>query len=347
MSKKNIINHLTGVQKLFEVGIIVSFFVAVFISISLISFSPDDPSWSQFQWVAEINNAGGRAGAWIADILFYVFGLVAYFVPFVIVLLGWIFFWKPQLRLDIDFLNVALRIIGFIFTLFSMTAIASLNFNDFHYYPSGGLIGDIVAQSMLGFFSLLAVNLISLTLFVCGITLLMGFSWIRLIDGLGATTITIVTEIGQLMVKFTAWRQGAKALKETKIESRIEQDKKLKAFHESVPSFDQSKILHHESEIGIGGDQDNAILDFDTAPESYEHAPFEIEHAEDANNQVSDEDEAEQVEEEPKIDFSHLPEHARPVIKRKLDKNMAPFPSIDLLDKPNKKFDPLQKFLTQ
>ena len=118
------------------------------------------------------------------------FGLVAYFVPFVIVLLGWIFFWKPQLRLDIDFLNVALRIIGFIFTLFSMTAIASLNFNDFHYYPSGGLIGDIVAQSMLGFFSLLAVNLISLTLFVCGITLLMGFSWIRLIDGLGATAIT-------------------------------------------------------------------------------------------------------------------------------------------------------------
>ncbi len=106
MLKKNMINHLTGVQKLFEVGIIISFFIAVFISISLFSFSPVDPSWSQQQWVAEIENAGGRAGAWIADILFYALGLLAYFVPLAIVFLAWILFWKPKFRLDIDFLNL-------------------------------------------------------------------------------------------------------------------------------------------------------------------------------------------------------------------------------------------------
>ena len=191
MLKKNMINHLSGVQKLFEVGIIISFFIAVFISISLLTFSPVDPSWSQQQWVAEIENAGGRGGAWIADVLFYMFGLLAYFVPFIIVFLAWVLLWKPKFRLDIDFLNLGLRIIGFIFTLFSMEAIASLNFNDFNYYPSGGLIGDIIAQSMLGFFSLLAVNLILLTFLVSGITLLFGFSWLRFIDTFGEGVIAV------------------------------------------------------------------------------------------------------------------------------------------------------------
>jgi len=342
VSKKNIVNHLTGVQKLFEVGVIFSFFAAIFISISLLSFSSVDPSWSQFQWVSEINNAGGAAGAWIADLLFYLFGHVAYFVPFVIVFLGWTLCWKPQLQLDIDFLNVSLRIIGFISTLLSMTTIASLNFNDFHCYPSGGIIGDIVGKSMLVLFSLLAVNLIALTLFVCGITLLMGFSWIRLIDGLGANVITAFSEFARLVIKFKDWYQGSKPLKRTAVQSRLEQDKQVSGSLESTSSVVQPKTLDHDSEIGLGGEQDTAILNFDSAPEAYEHAPFEIEDAkdEDANDQVLVQ---EQIEEEPKIDFSHLPEHARPVIKRKRDKNMAPFPSIDLLDKPNKKFDPISQ----
>ena len=183
------INHLSGVQKLFEVGIIASIGLAIFVTISLVSFSPVDPSWSQQQWVAEINNIAGRGGAWTADILFYALGLLAYFVPVIIVLLAWSLLWKPKFSLDVDFLNLGLRIIGFIFTLFSTSTLASLNFNDFHYYPSGGLIGDVIGQSMLGFFSLLAVNLILLTLFVSGTTLLFGISWLRLVDGLGASVI--------------------------------------------------------------------------------------------------------------------------------------------------------------
>ena len=112
------INHLSGVQKLFEVGVIMTLFSAIFIAISLLSFSAVDPSWSQQQWVAEIQNSGGRVGAWTADVLFYAFGLLAYAVPFIVSILAWVLFWKPQLSLDIDYLNLSLRIIGFIFTIF-------------------------------------------------------------------------------------------------------------------------------------------------------------------------------------------------------------------------------------
>ncbi|HEY5715111.1 MAG TPA: DNA translocase FtsK 4TM domain-containing protein, partial [Psychromonas sp.] len=208
MSKNNFLNRLSGVQKLLEVGIIACAFVAIFISISLFTFSPVDPSWSQQQWVAEIQNAGGKVGAWIADILFYGFGLLAYFIPVVIATFAWIFLWKPKFSLDIDFLNLGLRIIGFIFTVFSTTALASLNFDDYHYYPSGGLIGDIIAQSMLGFFSLLAVNLILLTLLISGTTLLLGFSWLSLIDTLGALVISLCSWLFALPERFSNWKEN-------------------------------------------------------------------------------------------------------------------------------------------
>ena len=351
------INHLNGVQKLFEVGIIISVFIAIFLSISLFTFSETDPSWSQQQWVAEIENAGGKGGAWVADILFYAFGLLAYFIPFIIVFMSWILLWKPKLKLDIDFLNLGLRIVGFVFTLFSMSGLASLNFNDFHYYPSGGLIGDIVAQSMLGFFSLLAVNLILLTLLISGTTLLLGFSWLRFIDGVGASVIATCVWIVNIPQKLTERR-------DIKAEQKKQEDIKQEAIANVElisPPPEQPPISEPESDMMIDGESD-PIPGFNfndiEIDDEYDNAPFSIH---DANDEFENEMFNESVpdiepeiikpvkstkvkhEVEDKIDFSHLPEHARPVIKRKIEPGLAPFPSIDLLDKPNKKYDPISQ----
>ncbi len=361
MLKKNMINHLTGVQKLFEVGIIISFFIAVFISISLFSFSPVDPSWSQQQWVAEIENAGGRAGAWIADILFYALGLLAYFVPLAIVFLAWILFWKPKFRLDIDFLNLGLRIIGFIFTLVSTSAIASLNFNDFHYYPSGGLIGDVVAQSMLGFFSLLAVNLILLTLLISGSTLLLGISWLRFIDNLGATVIALFTWLYLLPSKIKAWQARRKNEKAQAVEEVQELPAvaatETKLQNSSSPAKRQTTITA-EPDTPLPQADEFADLDFADLEmdEPYDDALFDLDskfaESDDERIDFTEPPETESleplaampaVEPEPEVDFSHLPEHAKPVIKRKIDSDLAPFPSIELLDRADKKHKPVSQ----
>lgn len=305
-------------QKLFEVGIIVTVFVAVFISISLFSFSPVDPSWSQQQWVAEIENSGGRVGAWTADILLYVFGLLAFFLPFILIFLAWALFWKPKFHLDIDFLNLSLRIIGFIFSLFSLCTLAALNFNDFHYYPSGGLAGDVIAQSMLAFFSLLAVNLILLTFLISGTTLLLGFSWLRLADGLGASVISFFSWLLSLPTAIMAWKNNRDLNKEC-------------AEQQNDPF-----LLDDENETNV----DFSITEIEP---DFTDAPFQIES--EADNVIQIEDITEPVETEgpDNIDFSHLPEHARPAIKRKIDTTLAPFPSIDLLDRPNKKAHPISQ----
>jgi S-DNA-T family DNA segregation ATPase FtsK/SpoIIIE len=348
------INHLNGVQKLFEVGIIISVFIAIFLSISLFTFSETDPSWSQQQWVAEIDNAGGKGGAWVADILFYAFGLLAYLIPFIIVFIAWVLLWKPKLKLDIDFLNLGLRIVGFVFTLFSMSGLASLNFNDFHYYPSGGLIGDIIAQSMLGFFSLLAVNLILLTLLISGTTLLLGFSWLRFIDGIGAFVIAICVWIVNIPQKLTE-RRDIKAEQKKQEDS----DQEMIANIELISSLPEQQPTSKPKSETMIEDESEAISGFNfndvEIDDEYDNAPFSIndEFNDEMFNEPTPDIEPEIImpvkpakikhEMEDKIDFSHLPEHARPHIKRKIEPGLAPFPSIDLLDKPNKKYDPISQ----
>ncbi|WP_033297806.1 DNA translocase FtsK [Psychromonas ossibalaenae] len=355
------INHLSGVQKLFEVGIIISIFAAIFVSISLFSFSPVDPSWSQQQWVAEIENAGGRVGAWTADILFYAFGLLAYFIPIVIAAFAWVLFWKPQFRLDIDFLNLGLRIVGFIFTVFSTSALASLNFNDFHYYPSGGLVGDIISQSMLGFFSLLAANLILLTLLISGTTLLLGFSWLRLIDGLGAAVIAGVTWTYQLPSHISHWNLQRQSVKRQAVEealsnpapkkSRKPGKRAAKAVPESVPlSVDDQVQAAPQEEHAFNFEPHNTDQDYLDSPFQIDNEIPDLEeidfdqfpYPESTEPEFTDAPVPEAVP-AVKTDFSHLPEHAKPVIKRKIDKDLAPFPSIDLLDRPNKKAHPVSQ----
>jgi S-DNA-T family DNA segregation ATPase FtsK/SpoIIIE len=355
--KKNMINHLSGVQKLFEVGVILTLFLAVFITLSLVSFSPVDPSWSQQQWVAAIHNQGGRVGAWTADVLFYCFGLLAYSVPFIVSILAWVLFWKPKFTLDIDYLNLSLRIIGFIFTITSLSGLASLNFNDFHYYPSGGLIGDVIAQSMLGLFSLLAVNLVLLTLLISGTTLLLGVSWLRLVDGLGALVIKGIVSI----VSFPSYLSSRKTEKEQYEEEEIDEEeqeedilsnketKKKSIFSMRKKEVTDEPILNTDIDdqyidAPFGDDDINEVEDFVFGDQDFE----QDETIEDIDFSQLDNDEEPSVLEldtTPEVvpDFSHLPEHARPAIKRKIDKDMAPFPSIDLLDRPNKQTNPVSE----
>jgi len=284
LSKNNILNRLSGVQKLLEVGIITSTFIAIFIGISLFTFSPVDPSWSQQQWVAEIHNAGGKVGAWIADILFYGFGLLAYFIPVVIVAFAWIFLWKPKFSLEIDFLNLGLRIIGFIFTVFSTSALASLNFDDYHYYPSGGLIGDIIAQSMLGFFSLLAVNLILLTLLISGTTLLLGFSWLSLIDSIGAFVINVFTWVFALPGRFLCWKEKRNTEKQLQLEhSEEDQEQNLSKNSRSIVNNHPVVTTENLPEESITMQFHDADID-----DQYLDAPFNIDITADEENDLQE-----------------------------------------------------------
>jgi len=209
---------LSGIQRVFEVGFILSTFIACYAMVALVSFDPADPSWSQTSWEGPVKNAAGSLGAWIGDVLFFTFGLYAYAIPLAFVSLAWFIFWRPRQLDEIDFFTVGLRMIGALLLLIGVCGLASVNFDDLYYFSSGGLIGDVVEQAISELFGVLGSTLILLSFVAIGFTLLTGISWLTIVDMLGAGVINACQYIFD-KVKALSNRQAPAVANETKVDT--------------------------------------------------------------------------------------------------------------------------------
>ncbi|MCF2947035.1 DNA translocase FtsK 4TM domain-containing protein [Paraglaciecola aquimarina] len=185
--------RLTGIQRIMEVGMMLSSLFALFLLLALTSFHQADPGWSQAGLQTDVNNWVGPIGAWLADILFFTFGSFAYALPFACAFVGWFLFQQTKNLLEIDYLNIGLRIIGVILLVLGTTGLLSMNANDIFDYGSGGVIGDILSSSLVPYFSLVGTTLALLSFFCAGVTLLSGISWLTIIDKLGELVIFLGT----------------------------------------------------------------------------------------------------------------------------------------------------------
>ena len=140
--------RLTGTQRMLEVAMILSSALAMFMLLALLSFHQGDASWSQSGAYQEIQNAAGSIGAKCADFLFTWFGYTAYALPFLSAFVGWFLFQKKHHILELDYLNISLRLIGVVLMFIACTSLASLNFNDFYYFSSGGVAGAVMLSMM-------------------------------------------------------------------------------------------------------------------------------------------------------------------------------------------------------
>ncbi|WP_340678012.1 DNA translocase FtsK 4TM domain-containing protein [Paraglaciecola sp.] len=183
--------RLTGIQRIMEVGMILSCAFAFFILLALVSFHPADPSWSQAGLQSDVHNWVGPIGAWFADILFFSFGSFAYCLPFCAAFLGWFLFQQTKSILEIDYLTIGLRIIGAILLLLGATGLLSMNIDDVYTYSAGGLVGDVLSTGLVPYFSKIGTTLLLLCFFCTGFTLLSGVSWLTIVDKLGALVIAI------------------------------------------------------------------------------------------------------------------------------------------------------------
>ncbi|MFY8275034.1 DNA translocase FtsK 4TM domain-containing protein [Pseudoalteromonas sp. SSDWG2] len=177
--------RLNGVQRLLETGLIISTAFAIFVLCALISFDPADPSWSQTGEFIEVSNITGTAGAWLADILLFSFGWLAFFVPAAIQMFGYFAFKRPHQVLRLDYITLALRLIGLVLFVLSACAISSINFDDIFYFSSGGVVGDVISSAMLPAFNFTGTSILLLCFFFAGITLMTGISWVQFVDVLG------------------------------------------------------------------------------------------------------------------------------------------------------------------
>ncbi|EMQ2488149.1 DNA translocase FtsK [Salmonella enterica] len=187
------LTKLSSGRRLLEALLILIALFAVWLMAALLSFNPSDPSWSQTAWHEPIHNLGGAPGAWLADTLFFIFGVMAYTIPVIIVGGCW-FAWRHQSTDDyIDYFAVSLRLIGVLALILTSCGLAAINADDIWYFASGGVIGSLLSTTLQPLLHSSGGTIMLLCIWAAGLTLFTGWSWISIAEKLGGWLLNILT----------------------------------------------------------------------------------------------------------------------------------------------------------
>ncbi len=187
------LTKLSSGRRLLEAMLILCSLFAIWLMAALLSFNPSDPSWSQTAWHEPIHNLGGAPGAWLADTLFFIFGVMAYTIP-VIIIGGCRFAWRHQENDEyIDYFAVSLRLIGALALILTSCGLAAINADDIWYFASGGVIGSLLSTTLQPLLHSSGGTIALLCIWAAGLTLFTGWSWVSIAEKLGGGILSVLT----------------------------------------------------------------------------------------------------------------------------------------------------------
>ena len=173
-------------QNLREAALYVFAALALILWFALFTYDAADPGFTQASGDSQINNGIGRVGAMIADLLFNLFGKPAYLFTVMVFYFGWMIFREQQVPEELTRADFALRISGFVATLISSCALATLHFSpDGFRETAGGIIGQIVGGSLESVMKLLGASTLLFCIWVASISVFLGISWLTVMDRIG------------------------------------------------------------------------------------------------------------------------------------------------------------------
>jgi len=214
--------------------------LAAYLLLSLMSYYPEDPGWSHRGPANLIQNYGGLVGAWFADVFLYLFGYLAYLFPLMVGFSGWLVFRGRDTSGGIDVNVLSIRWAGFLLTVASGCGLATLHFAiELGTLPldAGGVFGKLVGDNLAELFSPLGATLFLLALFLTGVTLFTGLSWLNVMDTTGRWTLLALAwtaaRFTQLRIYLAA--QRARRQREEKVAAKKE---KRKIFERKPPRIE-------------------------------------------------------------------------------------------------------------
>ena len=238
-------------------------FGAIYFFLALGSFHPTDPSWSTSGLqTGRVANLGGPAGAWFADVFLTLFGFLAYLFPLMVAYSGWLLFQDRRTDTPFDMRAFGLRTAGFILTLAAGCGLASLHdASVVSPLPvnAGGILGDYVGGMMKGAFSFLGATLLLLALFLSGFTLATNLSWLKLMDIIGAMTLSSLVWVrGRFMaareaIRTRRARRERESTYKVKVEPKVEQQVKRKppVINKPEKPVKQSERVERERQVPL------------------------------------------------------------------------------------------------
>jgi len=213
-----------------EVSVICLAAVSIFLFIALSSFYPGDPAWSHSASVDVIQNNTGIVGAWVADILLYLFGYLGYTFPFILAYSGWRIFKSIRNEEPLNYGHYAIRVVGFILALIGACGLAWLHFRVGEGLPleikgAGGILGDALGSSIYSSFEQTGSTLILMTMALIGVTLFTDLSWLWVMDTTGYFTFKLLDFISGLRELRQDQELGRQAKREREAVLEVEKER--------------------------------------------------------------------------------------------------------------------------
>jgi len=251
--------------------------LAIFLFISLWSFSPDDPGWTMARDTNDIHNASGKAGAWFSSYFLHLFGYLAFLFPFMVIYSGYLVFRERKNTLPNSFAFWSFRLFGLIFTLLLGAAISAQHFAEpqmANAYLSGGILGQLLSNVFVSWFNPIGATLLMLAAFFASMTLFTGISWFQLMDWVGKLTLDGIAWISAKAIEILDSQKDKKAQKEIK-QQREQVFKQEKVKIESRPPVKIAKEVKR-IEPSVREQKEKQASLFDDAPVEGELPPVRL-----------------------------------------------------------------------
>jgi DNA segregation ATPase FtsK/SpoIIIE, S-DNA-T family len=242
------------ITNLREVFVFASLIIAIYLFIALFTYHPDDPGWSHSVTATDINNSAGTIGAWIADILLYVFGYFGYLIPLMFLISGWRWFQLRRNKEAFNQLIFSVRGAGILLALIGGCGIAWMHFFAGGALPhvvrgadgsgAGGILGDAVGSVLLSATGDIGSTLLMLSMLLIGITIYTGLSWLWLMDSIGEFTLNSIANFRNKASSFKDEAEGRRARKDRehllKQEQEIIEQRLPPKIQEAIPEIKPS-----------------------------------------------------------------------------------------------------------
>ena len=201
------------IQHVKEIIFVVGLILALFLLVSLVSYSPADSAWSIQSSKETIHNAAGVPGAWFADGTLSLFGIMAYIMPLLLVLFSWQFYRDKTASVQAAGV-LGLKLMGFVMLVVGVCGLSFLFLGNVLDLPQGmgGILGSYVGNLSIDYLHNIGATLLFWLLFFVGSTLFANVSWLKVADVLGAGALAVwaVIQTGFLKLKTNLQHRRAK-----------------------------------------------------------------------------------------------------------------------------------------
>ena len=228
----------------------------IYVFASLLTYSTTDPGWSHTgSLTAPVHNLGGHLGAWIADVLMQLFGVVSYILPFILAGIGWIALQGiasgPD-RVSKTALAPAFRLVGSVGTLLSIAGLAHLRLYQGDVGDAGGIIGKALVSALLPFIGALGASLFVLMALLISTTLATEFSWLSAMERLGQWALRrphLVLAKRPLLLAWDSVRTVPRPQEEPRMPPTVDSSKRKPALVAPVPIAENARLSDQDAEV--------------------------------------------------------------------------------------------------